>query len=156
LKEGYMGKILDAVTAYLDSDNWPYEKMEDEFVVRVLFRGDNAQFACFAQAREEQQQFVFYSICPVAVPEHKRPEIAEFITRANFDMVIGNFELDYEDGEVRFKTSIDVEGAELLSTLIKPILYANVLMMDQYLPGMMGVIYADKTPADAVAQVEDD
>ncbi len=151
-----MGKILDAVTAYLDSDNWPYEKMEDEFVVRVLFRGDNAQFACFAQAREEQQQFVFYSICPVAVPEHKRPEIAEFITRANFDMVIGNFELDYEDGEVRFKTSIDVEGAELLSTLIKPILYANVLMMDQYLPGMMGVIYADKTPADAVAQVEDD
>ena len=77
-----MGKILDAVTAYLDSDNWPYEKMEDEFVVRVLFRGDNAQFACFAQAREEQQQFVFYSICPVAVPEHKRPEIAEFITRA--------------------------------------------------------------------------
>jgi len=156
LKEGYMGKILDAVTAYLDSDNWPYEKMEDDFVVRVLFRGDNAQFACFAQAREEQQQFVFYSICPVAVPEHKRPEIAEFITRANFDMVIGNFELDYEDGEVRFKTSIDVEGAELLSTLIKPILYANVLMMDQYLPGMMGVIYADKTPADAVAQVEDD
>ena len=151
-----MGKILDAVTAYLDSDNWPYEKMEDDFVVRVLFRGDNAQFACFAQAREEQQQFVFYSICPVAVPEHKRPEIAEFITRANFDMVIGNFELDYEDGEVRFKTSIDVEGADLLSTLIKPILYANVLMMDQYLPGMMGVIYADKTPADAVAQVEDD
>ena len=124
--------------------------------MRVLFRGDNAQFACFAQAREEQQQFVFYSICPVAVPEHKRPEIAEFITRANFDMVIGNFELDYEDGEVRFKTSIDVEGADLLSTLIKPILYANVLMMDQYLPGMMGVIYADKTPADAVAQVEDD
>jgi hypothetical protein len=101
-------------------------------------------------------QFVFYSVSPVNVPEHKRPEIAEFITRANYDMVIGNFEMDYGDGEVRFKTSIDVEGTELTPELLKPLLYANVLMMDQYLPGIMSVIYADVSPETAVAQVESD
>ena len=150
-----MGRIYDAVIAYLAQDSWPYEEMDQGVVVRVLFHGENAQFACFAQSREEQQQFVFYSVCPVSVPEHKRSEIAEFITRANYDMVIGNFEMDYIDGEVRFKTSIDVEECELTSALIRPLLYANVLMMDQYLPGMMGVIYADRSPADAVALVEE-
>jgi hypothetical protein len=149
-----MERIYEAVTAYLEADGWPYEKIENETVARVLFQGENAQFACFAQAREDQQQFVFYSLCPITIPEHKRPEIAEFITRANYDMVIGNFEMDLDDGEVRFKTSIDVEDTELSPPLLKPLLYANVLMMDQYLPGLMAVIYADKSPVDAIADVE--
>jgi hypothetical protein len=69
-------------------------------------------------------------------------------------MAIGNFEMDFEDGEVRFKTSIDVEGTELSLELLNPLLYANVLMMDQYLPGLMSVIYSDVSPATAVEQVE--
>jgi hypothetical protein len=151
-----MAKLLDIVTAYLKQDDWPFETLDDSTVVRVHFQGDSAQFTCFAQTREDVDQFVFYSVSPVNVPEHKRPEIAEFITRANYDMVIGNFEMDYGDGEVRFKTSIDVEGTELTPELLKPLLYANVLMMDQYLPGVMSVIYADVSPETAVAQVESD
>ena len=149
-----MAKLMDAVTEFLQQDGWPYEPIDDGSVVRVLFQGDNAQFTCFGQTREDAEQFVFYSICPVSVPEHKRQEVAEFITRANYDMVLGNYEMDYGDGELRFKTSIDVEGTQLTPGLIKPLLYANVLMMDQYLPGVMAVIYADKSPADAIAQVE--
>ncbi len=151
-----MAKLLDIVTAYLKQDDWSFETLDDSTVVRVHFQGDSAQFTCFAQTREDVDQFVFYSVSPVNVPEHKRPEIAEFVTRANYDMVIGNFEMDYGDGEVRFKTSIDVEGTELTPELLKPLLYANVLMMDQYLPGIMSVIYADVSPETAVAQVESD
>ena len=150
-----MGKILDAAIGFLRSDGWPFEQLADEDVVRVVFQGDHAQFNCFGQAREEQSQFLFYSLCPITIPEHKRAEMAEYITRANFDMSIGNFEMDYADGELRFKTSIDVEGTELTDSLMKPLIYANVLMMDQYLPGMMAIIYADKSPEDAIAQVEE-
>ena len=149
-----MALLLDTVTAFLKQDGWPYEQVENDTVVRVLFQGDHAQFACFAQTREEVHQFVFYSVCPVSVPEHKRVEMAEFITRANYDMVLGNFEMDFADGELRFKTSIDVEGTELTPELIKPLLYANVLMLDQYLPGVMSVIYADVSPETAVEKVE--
>jgi hypothetical protein len=69
-------------------------------------------------------------------------------------MIIGNFEMDFEDGEIRYKTSIDVEGDSLSSALIKRLVYANVMMMDAYLPGIMSVIYGDVEPKDAIAQVE--
>jgi hypothetical protein len=39
---------------------------------------------CYAKAKEEQQQFVFYSIAPINSPEEKRTAIAEFLTRANY------------------------------------------------------------------------
>ncbi len=66
--------------------------------------------------------------------------IAEFITRANYGLVIGNFELDFSDGELRYKTAIDVEDDNLSFALIKQMVYANVIIMDKYLPGIMAVI----------------
>ena len=44
--------------------------------------------------------------------------IAEFLTRTNYSMIIGNFELDFADGEIRYKTSIDVQGDFLRFELI--------------------------------------
>jgi hypothetical protein len=76
------------------------------------------------------------------------------LTRANSGMIIGNFELDFADGEIRYKTSIDVKGDFLSFELIKQLVYANVMMMDEYLPGIMSVIDSDVEPKDAIAQIE--
>jgi hypothetical protein len=65
-------------------------------------------------------------------------------------MIIGNFELDFADGEIRYKTSIDVKGDILSFELIKQLVYANVTMMDEYLPGIMSVIDNDVSPEDAI------
>jgi hypothetical protein len=57
--------------------------------------------------------------------------IAEFLTRANYGMTISNFDLDFADREIRYKTSIDVQGDFLSFELIKQLVYANVTMMDE-------------------------
>ena len=88
------------------------------------------------------------------MPEDKRERIAEYITRANFGMRIGNFEMDYEDGEIRFKTSIDVEGSRLTYPLVRPLVIVNLQMMDHYLPGITRIIETDITPKEAIALVE--
>jgi hypothetical protein len=120
----------------------------------TAFQDENGKWTCYAKARVEQQQFVFYSVCPVNAPENKRLAIAEFLTRANSGMIIGNFELDFADGEIRYKTSIDVKGDFLSFELIKQLVYANVTMMDEYLPGIISVIDGDVLPKDAIAQIE--
>ena len=56
-------------------------------------------------------------------------------------MIIGNLELDYSDGEIRYKTSVDIEDVEVVEPLIRHLIYANVLTMDKYFPGLMRVIY---------------
>jgi hypothetical protein len=85
---------------------------------------------------------------------NKKQVLAECITRENYGMIIGNFELDFNDGEIRYKTSIDAEGERLSLALIKQVVYANVTMIDHHLPGIMAVIESDVSPVDAFAQIE--
>jgi len=147
-------KIFEAIINFFTEDDWAYTKIQGEPTLRLAFQGQNGKWTCYAKAREQQQQFVFYSICPINTPETKNLAIAEFIARANFGMIIGNFELDFTDGQIRYKTSIDVEGANLTFLQIKRLVYANVMMMDQYLPGIISVIDGDVEPKDAIAQIE--
>jgi hypothetical protein len=147
--------VLDSTIRFFQEDDWPFQQLEQEPILQTATQGENGQWNCFAQAREEQQQLVFYSVCPVAAPKKRRPAVMKFLTRANYGLAIGNFEMDLDDGEIRFKTSIDVEGDRLSPALVQQLVYANVLTMDRYLPGIMAVLYGDASPAKAIAEIEE-
>jgi hypothetical protein len=149
-----MADMLDAVVGFFKEDEWPYTEIEGQPFFTTGFKGDNGQFNCFAQLREDEGQFLFYSVAPVNVPEDKRLWVGEFLTRANYGLYIGNFEMDFGDGELRFKTSIDVEGDRLTAALVGNMVYTNVLMMDRYLPGIMRVIYGNASPSEAINEIE--
>ncbi len=146
--------IFDTMVQFFRDDDWRFQQLGDRPILRMGFRGNNGSWQCFAQAKDEQQQFIFYSVLETNVPPDKRQAVAEFLTRANYGLIIGNFEMDFSDGEVRYKTSVDVEGGQLTPQMIKTLVYLNVLMMDKYLPGIMSVIYADVPPAEAIARIE--
>lgn len=140
---------------FLADDGWHPQQIEGKLIYRMGFSGKNGQVTCYAQVREELEQFLFYAVAPVKVPEHSRVAIAEFIARANYGLRIGNFELDFSDGEVRYKSSIDFEGATLSPALIKNAIYPAVQTMDRYLPGMMTVVYGGQSAAEVIAALED-
>jgi hypothetical protein len=64
---------------------------------------------------------------------------------------VEHFELDFAEGEVAYKTSIDVEGSTLTFPQMKRLVDTNVAMMDQYLPGIKAVIQGDASPEEAIA-----
>jgi hypothetical protein len=131
---------MDIVGKFLAADDWPYSLVEGRAAYRTVFEGRNGQYTCYAQERADEEQFVFYSIFPERVSSERLADMAEFITRANDGMVIGNFEMDYADGEVRYKTSIDVEEVDLVEPLVRHLVYANVLTMERYSRGLASVI----------------
>ncbi len=149
-----MGRIYDGFIQFFKQDDWPYQEIEGRPLIRTGFAGKNGEWACFAQAREDMEQFVFYSIAPVKAPAEKQAAVVEFLTRANYGMIIGNFEFDYSDGEVRYKTALDVEGGDATFPMLRNLIYINVRTMDRYLPGLMKVIYTDIAPADAIREIE--
>ncbi|MEQ9234516.1 YbjN domain-containing protein [Coleofasciculus sp. E2-BRE-01] len=146
--------IFEQIANFFTADDWTYTKIQGEPTLHLAFQGKNGTWTCYAKAREEEQQVVFYSICPIKAPKTKRRALGEFIARANYGMIIGNFELDFTDGEIRYKTSVDVEGSTLTFALIKRLVYTNIMMMDEYLPGITSVIKGDASPEDAIAQIE--
>lgn len=146
--------IFDTMVQFFNEDDWKFRQLEGKPILSMGFKGDNGTWMCYAQAKDDRDQFVFYSVMESNVPVDKRPAVAEFLTRANYGLTLGNFEMDFADGEIRYKTSVDVEGGQLTTRMIKTLVYVNVLMMDKYLPGIMSVIYAGTPPAEAVAKVE--
>jgi hypothetical protein len=150
-----MSMLLDKLKHFFTDEEWEYQVLENSSVLRLGFSGEHGHWPCYAQAREAQQQIVLYSICPLRVPEAMRPVMAELLTRANYGLVVGNFEMDYEDGEIRYKTSLDVEDSEATTELLRHIVYANVTTMDRYLPSILAVLAGAKTPAEAVAEIDE-
>ena len=146
--------ILPAIIDFFTSDDWQFVKIQGESALRLMFGGQNGKWTCLAKVRTDRAQFVFYSICPVSVPEFKRLALAEFIARANYGTIIGNFELDFVTGEIRYKTSIDISGSTLAYSQIKQLVYANVMMVDEYLPGIRAVIAGSVEPKNAIASIE--
>ena len=146
--------IFQTVVNFFTEDDWSFMRIKGDSALRLLYEGKNGQWNCYTQAREEQQQFLFYSIFPLQITETKRMEIAEFITRANYGLIIGNFELDFSDGEVRYKTAIDVENEELSTETIKNLVYTNVAIMDTYLPVIIDILEKEISPDEAIRSIE--
>jgi hypothetical protein len=145
--------ITNKMVAFFTNDDWTFTKIQGQPILQMGYQGENGQFICYARANENPQQFAFYSIFPMLAPEERKLAIAEFITRANYGMVIGNFEFNFSNGEILYKTSIDVEGDRLTATLIKRLVYTNIAIADQYLPSIQAIIDG-KSPTDAIQAIE--
>lgn len=143
--------LYDAMVEFFRADQWPYLALAGSPAVTMNFEGQQARWTCYAQVREAERQFIFYSLCPVIIPEDKRADVLEFITRANYGLIIGNFEMDLDTGEVRYKTSFDCEDVPVTAALFKNVIYPNLAMLDQFLPGILSVVYAESAAAEGAA-----
>ncbi len=150
-----MPGLLAVVAEFLDAQGWEYAPAPDGDVLAFVFSGDHGQWTCYCEAMEEHQRVAFYSVAPLNVPEETRPAVMEFITRANFGLVIGNFELNLEDGEVRSKTSLDLKGSELTPALAQRAIIPNLHAMNTYLPGLEALVGDPAAPpAELIAGIE--
>ena len=147
-------RAWNTLKQFLEDDNWFPERIKDRPAFRMYYQGTNTDLRCVAQIKLEGQQLVIYSFSPVRVPEDRRILAAEYLTRANYGLHVANFEMDFNDGEVRCKGSLDFEDEALSFVWIRNTIYPSVRLLDRYFPGLMKVIYGEKTPADAITEIE--
>jgi hypothetical protein len=149
-------QAFELLSSFLDQDEWFPRRIDGKYAYSMSYSGKNGDLRCYAIIRVDLEEFLFYAVAPVKVPEMDRLAVAEFLTRANYGLRIGNFELDYSDGEVRYKSSIDFEGQNLTSDFIRNAIYPAVHTMDRYLPGLLRVSFGGATPHEAIEEVEGD
>ena len=83
-----------------------------------------------------------------------RRDIAETIVRANYGLRVGKFEMDFEDGELRFHASQILDGDAVGTAVIDRMIGTAVNMMDTYLPAFISVVYGNEQAGDAIRRVE--
>lgn len=102
-----------------DSDNKPVH----HFAMQVS--DGEREWGCLLRFFEAEQLLAVYSIFPFSVPDSHRGEMLAVISYFNYDLVLGNLELDIHDGELRFKTSLDLEVTGLSSDILAYLLHSN-------------------------------
>jgi hypothetical protein len=139
------GSLFGGLKKVFVDYRWPFSEVPGMPVLLSELSGPLGSWTFYAQIVEDRELIAFYSVCPLTVPENRRLEVADFLTRANYGLAVGNFELDFEDGEIRYKTVLEVEGRYISPALVKRLVRANGLAMETYLPGIGAVVAG--TPA---------
>ena len=132
-------RVFDELKRVFVENQWPFAEVRGAPILVSDLSGVWGTWKFYVQVAAEHDAILFYSICPLRVPEELRLEAAHFLTRANYGLASGNFELDFADGEIRFKTALDVDG-ELKAAAVKRAVRANGIAMETYLPGIGAVI----------------
>ena len=148
-------QALDTLGNFLTEDGWNPQFIEEKEAYKINFDSEHGIGVAYAQVLSDLEQFLFYVMMPFKIPEDNLNAIAEFITRANFGLRVGNFEMDFEDGEVRYKTCIDFGDETLTRGYIKNAVYPALKTMERYVPGFLSVVYGGQTPEEALAVLEE-
>ncbi|MBO5371909.1 MAG: hypothetical protein J6A75_04215 [Lachnospiraceae bacterium] len=100
-----------------------------------------------------ESDFIVYAIMPIGVDASDAQAMhkaAEFICRANHGLIFGNFELDYDKGEIRYKYPVECFGKmPSLSTFERSIVIP-LKMVDGYSVELLKVIYLNKSIKEAL------
>ena len=150
------GQIFEAVVKYFEEEHWKYLWVETAGETRLFTQmpRKNGDFLYMIRVREEKDELVFYTYYEVKVPESKRQEAAAFFTQVNDGLTIGNFEMNMEDGEARFRMGVAVTDRPLTSSEIDHLVVSGLSTAEHYLPGLMAVIGGDEPLKGAMALVE--
>lgn len=114
----------------------------------ALYGGEHGNWPVFC--RIQGTILLFLSVLPVRVPANKQLDVLDYLNRINWEIAVGNFEMEPSDGEVRFRTSIDCADGEMTLRMIAVLLYRNLMICDRYLPGLFQILVTNMHPCDAL------
>lgn len=144
---------FDAARAILARRGWLLSADDATGTLAFQARGANARYLGTVVASDDAGTVCVRTSFPNNVPDERRAAVAELVMRANARLTIGNFELDYEDGELRCRTSLDARSCHVTPAAVDSLIAASVLACDRYHHALMQVIYAGAAARDAAASV---
>ncbi len=138
--------------AWLDSNNLEYADYPDGQFFSLRYNGDHGDWRVVVDVGKGSNgpHVLVYSIYPVRVPEGKRPVVAELITRINCGLLIGSFEMDWSDGELRIRTAMPLGEGDFTDKQLEHLFYGNLALANRYLAGACGATFGNVTPEVAM------
>lgn len=85
-------------------------------------------------------------------------DILQLLNLINLRFFFGNFEIDWDSGEIRFKTNVFYHFIEPQPAWIEEIIMTNIATMGAYLPAFVAMIHENKSIEESLSllQFEDD
>ena len=110
-----------------DSDNNNNDSQQSHYL-SLRMRNKKLDCGYLFRVQEHNNLLAVYGILPFLIPESHQSAAMLLITQINYDMLIGNLEMDINDGEIRYKNAIDVEAVGMDENTIEHLLQSVIAM----------------------------
>ncbi|PWU21945.1 MAG: hypothetical protein C5B50_00465 [Verrucomicrobia bacterium] len=143
---------FQTVIEHFKKNGWIFQLAAGQPVLTANFRGKNGNFRLVVFVDEADNLFQVFGFLSLIAPAHKQAAITELCVRLSFAMKMGRFEVDPNDGEIRFQTYSAFPPGQLTDDVVRRVVGVNLLMVDQNFPAFAAVIYANQSPEEAATQ----
>lgn len=147
---------IDVLEHYFGQHGWACERDGDEEISATI-SGSWANVQLKALWREDDRVLQLIALPDVQTPEDKRGAMYETIGRINEQLWIGHFEMWAADGTVVFRHAAllqpdaDDDEADLTLGQAEALVEAAIDECERFHPVFQFVLWAGKTPAEAIA-----
>ncbi len=149
----YSLEIADRVHEAMKQLDWHYRFDEVHGIFRTGVSTDAPMNSINIAVDIQIDQFLVYGLLPIK-PNINDPvmmsRMAEFITRVNYDLCNGCFEMDYSDGELRYRCFVDCEESLPSTKIVTNAIRACVMIPERYAPGIVDILFRDAQPEEAL------
>ena len=104
-KKPVSARAVAQLRRFLKRNEWKYV-LDGDGSVRGLSGGKGLNWHWLARSSTNGSFLMFYAYSPINVPQDKRAAAAEYLTRCNWGLTFGSFEMDWADGQAAFRTSV--------------------------------------------------
>jgi hypothetical protein len=127
---------LDALRSVLDREAIRYEAVDN----RITARFPAGVFGVEASVRFNSQWAFFMVRYNLFTPEEHRNQMTQAINKANWDLNVGNLEMDETDGEVRLRYSYALDDAPMSERVAEYLFFRVLLDAAEYAPTILGAL----------------
>jgi len=147
-------QIFGWVKRFLDQMELVYEPVDENSIKIIMpLDGKLKNTTAFFNCRDDS--YTVNAYIALSADEDCRQKVAEYITRANYGLRFGCFEMDFNDGEIRYRLTLDCEDRTGLSDdLVRSTLVIPMRMLERYGDGLVAVMYGIMTPEEALNEAE--
>lgn len=150
-----MDKVIDLIKEFFADNHWKYDYLPEKqtFVSNVDLDNCVGVLRIFIFVRETE--YLVYAILGNHVNKDSYMRVSEFLHRANYGLPDGNFEFDYSNGEVRYKTYMNFKDGNISRDIIDDTVYVPIAMFERYGESLFKAIFGNEDIEQLVNAAEE-
>lgn len=151
----YSKEVFHAIRRFLDKKHLYYHASEILGLIQLDLPTDSMIRRVDLRINVKNDYYIVRALSSVSADSKdakSMARLAEYLTRVNYRLRNGNFEMDYRDGELAFKCYVDCHGGVPVQEAIDDSIFCPPAMFHQYGNGILQVMGVD--PAQALEDCE--
>ena len=143
---------LETLRQFL-SERWELMPLDEETYQFSYITAPGIPVICLAWINSQSAALFFRVVLEVPVAPAQRLAMAELLTRLNYPLPNGAFAMEYDTGEIRFKSGLFFSGVPLTTPLIAHVVNSSLEFVDADIIHIVRVING-QTVGEALSSEE--